>query len=73
MAREKGSATLDCPTCGKSLAATTMPDGALGAETCTKCYPKSETAAAKADERLREQGTSVSPDELAVNDDKAGK
>jgi hypothetical protein len=57
--REKGSATLPCPTCGKSLAASEQPDGSLAAETCSKCHPKTEAAAAKADERLREQGTDV--------------
>lgn len=58
--REKGSATLPCPTCGADLAATQQADGGLAAETCSKCHPKTEAAAAKADERLREQGTDVS-------------
>jgi len=59
MAREKATATLPCPTCGDELAADTQPDGSLAARTCKKCHPKTEAAAAKADERLREQGTSV--------------
>ena len=61
--REKGSATLDCPTCGKTLAAHTQPDGSLAAETCSTCHPKTEQAAKKADKRIREQGTNVHPDE----------
>lgn len=59
MAREKGSATLPCPTCGADLAAETQPDGGLAAKTCSTCHPKTEAAAKKADARLREQGTEV--------------
>jgi len=57
--REKGSATLPCRTCGNALAAQEQPDGSLAAKTCSKCHPKTEAAAAKADERIREQGTIV--------------
>lgn len=57
--REKATATLPCPTCGASLAAQEQPDGGLAATTCSKCHPKTEVAAARADERLREQGTTV--------------
>lgn len=57
--REKGSATLPCPTCGADLAASEQADGSLAATTCKKCHPKTEAAAQKADERLREQGTDV--------------
>lgn len=55
--REKATATLPCPTCGASLAASTQADGGLAASTCSKCHPKTERAAARAPER--EQGTSV--------------
>jgi DNA-directed RNA polymerase subunit M/transcription elongation factor TFIIS len=57
--REKGSATLDCPTCGRELAAETQPDGSLAASTCSKCHPKTEAAAEKAEQRMREQGTLI--------------
>lgn len=57
--REKATATLPCPTCGADLAAKTQPDGGLAAQTCSHCHPKTEAAAAKADQRLREQGTQV--------------
>jgi hypothetical protein len=59
MAREKATATLPCPTCGASLAADTQADGSIAARTCSHCHPKTEAAAAKADQRLREQGTEV--------------
>ena len=61
--REKGAATLPCPTCGADLAAETQADGSLAAVTCSKCHPKTEAAAEKATERLREQGTEVPPAE----------
>lgn len=59
--REKGSETLECPTCGNELAASRQDDGALAAVTCSKCHPKTEAAAAKADERIR--ATEVPVDE----------
>jgi hypothetical protein len=40
MTREKGVATAPCPDCGKDRPLEEQPDGALAAQTCSKCFPK---------------------------------
>lgn len=59
--REKGSATIACPTCGKDLAAKEQPDGGLAAVTCSHCHPKTEKAAERANRELGTDPVEVAP------------
>lgn len=60
--REKGVASLACPSCGNELALSDQPDGSVAAETCTSCHPadapkKAEKASASS--VPRERGTTM--------------
>lgn len=63
--REKGVASVACPTCGNELAVSDQPDGSAAAETCASCYPqkadtkKAEKASASKATTPRETGTNV--------------
>lgn len=59
--REKGTATLACPTCGTELAATEQPDGSYAASACTKCSKATTTekASQSTTGSRREAGTDV--------------
>lgn len=57
--REKGVATVPCPSCGADLPVEQQADGATAAGTCPKCYPSTE----KAEKRVtRERATDVQED-----------
>lgn len=65
--REKGVASLACPSCGNELALSDQPDGSVAAETCASCYPadkpNKKTEKAAVDSTPRERGTAVNEKE----------
>lgn len=54
--REKGSATVPCPSCGKSLAMETQADGGSAAVTCPSCFPPAKEKETAAHTPRREHG-----------------
>lgn len=65
--REKGVASMACPSCSTELALSAQPDGGVAAETCTSCHPADKPAKkaekASASPAPRERGTTISNEE----------
>lgn len=63
--REKGVATVPCPTCGADLPVVEQADGSVAGQTCPQCYPSEGSEKASADQTApaREQGTPVDTQE----------